>query len=178
MNCKGGCLMQIDEIYDLNVLNGLQMCWKSYKSTATSTDCFVSNQYSLAVGFLNIYQFWQSAAVLGRLVKNDQVFCNQARIQAGSWAQSSGRSHGTMPPPQALHDLSALYIMVMLPIDSCYYMRDLLAHSLGVLDLLPTVESGWTLRAFKFPVTGGTTERGWTFHDPAQFICVTAVVQS
>lgn len=46
--------MQIDEIYALNVLYGLQMCWKSYKSTATSTDSIGRNQYCLAVGFLNI----------------------------------------------------------------------------------------------------------------------------
>lgn len=73
----------------LNVLYCLQMCWKSYKSAATSADCIWRNQYCWALGFLNSYQFWQSAAVLGNLVKNDSFFCNQARIQVGSWAQSS-----------------------------------------------------------------------------------------
>ena len=116
----------------------------------------------------------------GKLVKNDQAFSNQARIQVGSLAQGSivGSSHGTKPPAQALHDPSAPSVTVMLPIGSCYFMRDLLAYSLGVVDLLDAVQSRWPLGTFKISFKGGTTKREGTFCDPAPFICVTAVTQS
>ena len=114
--------------------------------------------------------------MLGKLLKNDQAFSNQVRIQVGSLAEGSimGSSCDTKPPPQALHDPSAPSITVMLPIGSCYFMRDLLAHSLGVVDLLAAVQSGWPLRTFKLPFRGGTTKRGGTFCDPTQFICISS----
>lgn len=85
--------------------------------------------------------------MLGELVKNDQAFSSQARIQVGSLAQDSivGSSRGTAPPAQALHDPPASSITVMLPIGSCYFVRDLLAQSLGVVDFLAAVQSGWPL---------------------------------
>lgn len=118
--------------------------------------------------------------VLGKLVKNEQAFPNQARIQVGSLAQGSivGSCRDTKPPPQALHDPSVPSVTVMLPIGSCYFMRDLLAHSLGGVDLLAAAQSGWPLGTFKLPFRGGTTKRGGTFCDPTQFICITAVTQS
>lgn len=54
----------------------------------------------LAVDFLNISEFKQSAVVFGKLVKNDRAFSSQARIQVGRLAQGSivGSSCGSKPP--------------------------------------------------------------------------------
>lgn len=158
---------------------GLQMCWKSYKTTAKSHRLHWEGPTLPGCGLLKHVTI-STAAVLGKLVKKDQAFSSQATIQVGSLALGSivGSSHGTKPPPQVPHDPSAPSITVMLLIGNCYFMRDLLTLSLGVVDLLAALQSGWPLGTFKLPFREGATKTGGMFCDPTQFICITAIIHS
>lgn len=101
-------------------------------------------------------------------------------IQVDSLAQGSivGSSHGTKPIPQTLQDPSASAITVMLPICSCYFLRDLLAHSCGVVYLLAAVQSSGPLGTFKIRLEGELQREEVPFMMQALFICIVAFIQS